>query len=273
MLTRRRALFRLLAAMVAVNAGCDFGGSNTPATEPDLTLDGRSDAATAHDAARDALADAPSETRPADGAIEAAVVTDAGATIDAAEAAAIDAGAIVDAASDVAPPPAVEAGIDATVDAGIDAGVDAASVVVVDAADADARDAAPAPVAVTISGPTGPESGAPVVFHDPSGTQLGVVTTDSTGAASMLVPPGSMVTAIFGNPNSSVLVSIAAVQPGDVIPIVDPAPAISLVASPTIHLPDSAPPSGTTQYELVVGGSCGSTVSSSTSTVTVDVES
>jgi hypothetical protein len=268
MLTRNRALLGILAASFAANAGCDFGGSNTPPSEPDLTIDGSPDGQSpSGDATPGATHDASSEASTADATVDGASVEDAGAATDATPADALPGDSGVDAVQ-----AEVEAGIDATVDAGTDAGVDA-SPAVVDAADGATIDAPLSPIVVTITGPTGPESGISVVFHDPSGTQLGVATTDATGTVSMLVPAGSMATAIFGTPDQSTLVSIAAVQPGDVIALVDPTVTSSFSASPTIHLPDSTAPEGTDGFEFIVADGCTTPTGLDTSGTSVDIES
>jgi hypothetical protein len=274
MLTRNRALFGLLAATLAANAGCDFDGSNTPPEETDFMLDASQPDAPSSpgaDATPGAAHDAGNEAGVAEAAAEAAAGLDAALPLDAPSGA--DVGQAADTGMDVAVQ-TEEAGVDATVDTGADAGVDASPVIGVDAADSGAITTGSYPVAVTISGPSGPESGVPIVFHDPNGTQLGVVLTDTTGAASMVVPAGSMVTAIFGTPDQSMLISMAAVQPGDAISLVDPTPQEgTFSASPTIHLPDSAPPEGTNKYEFIVADGCTTQTSSDTSGASVDIGS
>jgi len=271
MLTRNRALLGLLAASLAANAGCDFDGSNTPPEGLDLRLDGSGGDAPSGpgtDATPGTPHDAASEGGVADATVDAAAGLDAALPPDAPSGA--DVVQAADAGMDVAVQTEVEAGIDATVDAGIDASPAA----VVDAGDSAAIDAPLSPVTLTITSPAGPESGTPVVFHDPSGTQLGVVTTDVTGAASMLVPAGSMATAIFGTPDQSTLVSIAAVQPGDMIAIMDPTTQQSgFSASPNIQLPDAAPPQGTTQFQFIVADNCSTQVGSDTQGTSVDIDS
>jgi hypothetical protein len=276
MLTRNRALLGLLAASLAGNAGCDFDGSSMPPGEPDLTLDAQSDApsdaqpdapsAPGKDATPGTSHDAANDAGIADATVEAAADMDAAVPVDAPQGA--DVLPAIDTGADVAQQTEVEAGVDATVDAG----VDASPVIGVDAADGATIDAPLSPVTMTITGPTGPESGVSVVFHDPFGTQLGVATTDATGTVSMLVPAGSMATAIFGTPDQSTLVSIAAVQPGDVIALVDPTQQASFSAQLSAIMPDSAPPGETTQLQLTVADGCTRDASSSTESVPFDLE-
>jgi hypothetical protein len=142
----------------------------------------------------------------------------------------------------------VDAAADVTVDAAPDGGADAAADVTVDAA--------PPGVTVVVTNTSGPEAAVTVVVQDADG---GVVTsgvTDVTGTFSQApVVAGSQVTVVMGSAASPVLVTVQGVEPGDVIPIVDPtSPASSEVVSIDTLPPD--PPDGSTDFYGLIG-SCG----------------
>ncbi len=121
-------------------------------------------------------------------------------------------------------------------------------------------DAAPAPVTVILTRAGAPASGVTVVFHDASGAVLDTRTTDASGQAAMVVPAGSQVTAVFGTVTNPELVTIAGVEPGDVLRAAEPlAAAQPPFPSIDIESAPASPPAGTAYYVARVG-SCSNSV-------------
>ncbi|MFI5296711.1 MAG: hypothetical protein ACHREM_01325 [Polyangiales bacterium] len=110
-----------------------------------------------------------------------------------------------------------------------------------DGGDSGVVDAAPLPVTITVINPLGVEPGVTIAFQDATGAVLGMATTDSTGTASRVVPSGSQVTALLGSPTSPSLITITAVEPGDVLYVFDSnfAGATASVAALPAPLPDA----------------------------------
>lgn len=117
-------------------------------------------------------------------------------------------------------------------------------------------DAGPAPVTVLVKTRSGQAvSGASVVFGAANGDVLQTVTSDATGTAAALVPSGAQVTVVFGNVDAPRLVTITAVEPGDVILASDLAPPTAPL-SPSVEI--GTEPDGGAYYYRVASGSCGS---------------
>ena len=133
-----------------------------------------------------------------------------------------------------------------------------------DAAKSDAGPAA-GPITVIVTTATGPEPGVSVLFHDATGAVVATETTDANGSASEDADAGGgvqAITAVLGTQLSPSLVSIFAVEPGDVLTVLDttvpPAGSDDTVVA---NAPGSAPAS-TTQY-AAFAGPCGSSDESS----------
>lgn len=79
-------------------------------------------------------------------------------------------------------------------------------------------DAGPGAVTVNVRNPAGqPIAGATVVFGSATGDVLQSLTSDATGTVTAVVPSGSQVTVVFSTSDDARLVTITAVEPGDVI--------------------------------------------------------
>ncbi|MBK6693429.1 MAG: hypothetical protein IPG50_14655 [Myxococcales bacterium] len=119
------------------------------------------------------------------------------------------------------------------------------------AVDAPAPDVAAAVTVVALRGGA-PAANVNVVFGDLlTGAVVEAKQTDAAGRASSAVIGGADVTVVFGTTEQPELVTIKAVEPGDVVAVVDP----TFVAAPTrimVSAPDAAPPT-TTNYEVKVG--------------------
>jgi hypothetical protein len=155
---------------------------------------------------------------------------------------------------DGAPPSedAAPSGSDATLP---DAGTDAPE------KDSATEDAGPQPLTVHVLLGLAPESGVLVVFQDASGAVVSSATTDATGSVSQLVTAGSQVTVALGTTLAPRLVTIQAVEPGDVLTLVDTPPASTLAENVNVTLP--APTwdaSGATEY--VYAAQCGTSAGS-----------
>lgn len=156
----------------------------------------------------------------------------------------LDAGSVPDSTT---PTPVPEAGPEAQPDTYVAEG--AAPEASAPEASVDAGD----PVTVVVRSVSGPEQGISVVFQDAFNEIVGTVTTDTLGRASMVVPPGSQVTAVMGTPTAPRLVTVEAVAPGDLLAVYDPS-FDSLTTSVSVDVADGAPPA--TSYFTGAIGSC-----------------
>ena len=111
----------------------------------------------------------------------------------------------------------------------------------------------PLPVVVTVVGAAGPEQGITIVYGDSTGAVTGTATTGATGQASQVVPDGSMLTALLGDPLNSRPFTFMGVEAGDSLVVVDWLLPSDLATTVTA-LPAN-PPMGATSYSLM-GGSC-----------------
>jgi hypothetical protein len=89
-------------------------------------------------------------------------------------------------------------------------------------------DAAPQPLVLHVTQNGAPESGVAVVFQDATGNVLSNTTTDATGSVSQLVTAGSQVTVIMGTATLPNVVTVQAVEPGDVLTFLDDAQAVTI---------------------------------------------
>ncbi len=116
-----------------------------------------------------------------------------------------------------------------------------------DAGAADGALPASGPITVVVATANGPEPGVPVLFQDVTGAVVATGTTDATGSVKETVATGSGVTAVLGTLLAPSLVTVLAVEPGDVLAILDPsvppAGANNLVTATS--LPGSSPDGAT----------------------------
>lgn len=116
---------------------------------------------------------------------------------------------------------------------GVDAGADAATY---------------GPATVIIAPEGQPVAGRTIIFHDADGEVIGEVVTDANGAATHEVPRGALATWWDG----SVLRTLAAVQPGDVIRVSSPVSDDGDVAG-TVRVRVQGPVDGAEQYWATLG--------------------
>ncbi len=152
-----------------------------------------------------------------------------------------------------APESAVDAGVDATIDAPLDVAVEASV----------------PPVVVTVVGAGGPEPGVTIVYDDATGAVvLGTATTDANGQAARVLPPGSMVTALIGDPSTyAAPFTVMGVEPGDALTMVDwgsfPTPGVdSRVGCSNVDIATLPPfEAGSPSFYVASAGHCASNTS------------
>ncbi len=108
-------------------------------------------------------------------------------------------------------------------------------------------------VTVVVRNVVGPEPGVSVVFQDAFNEVLGTVTTDALGRASLVVPAGVQITAVMGTIEQPRLVTIQAVQPGDVLAVYDPTADGANGGVAVSLAPDAGAPPGTNSTYALVG--------------------
>jgi hypothetical protein len=115
-------------------------------------------------------------------------------------------------------------------------------------------DVAPLPVTVRVTNPTGPEEGVVVVFDTAAGVVSGMGTTDAAGEVTQMVAAGSEATVVLGTAADANLVTVMAIEPGDVLSIFDSGN-VSINASIDDVTNAATAPDGTATF-LVQAGSC-----------------
>ncbi len=129
-------------------------------------------------------------------------------------------------------------------------------------ADAAQPEAGPRPVKVIVLKGGVPEPAVNVVFQDANGAVVEAKATGIDGSASRVVDPGTMVTVALGSGAARQLVTVIAVQPGDVLTALDdPAETFGSDAV-SVDLPTN-PPDGGTLYYQAHSGACRSPLSPS----------
>jgi hypothetical protein len=123
-----------------------------------------------------------------------------------------------------------------------------------DAAPDVAVDAGPQPVTVEVLQQGAPVAGVTVVYGDSAGAVLVSGQTDSTGRIARVVPAGSQVTAVLGPAYDARLMTVTAVEPGDVLTVVQPSPAWAQAYVPaSLDAIPPSPPTGTAGYGARAG--------------------
>lgn len=118
-------------------------------------------------------------------------------------------------------------------------------------------DAGPQPVTVRALSRGLPAAGVTIVWGDANGAVVDTSTTDAQGLASKLVASGTMVTAILGTATKQRLVTMLAVEPGDVLTAVDTTEdEDNGPGSVTIDSIPANPPVGLTGYTTQTGRNC-----------------
>jgi hypothetical protein len=109
------------------------------------------------------------------------------------------------------------------------------------------------PVRVVLASAAGPIGNATVVFHDGGGKVIGTTTTDAAGHAEKILPAGTGVTILFGDPQTKLqAVTYLGVEPGDVLVALDKTISPPNTSVTVTDIPAS-PPANTYQYASLVG--------------------